>query len=118
MIHARLMYCRPGNLFHDFVIEENKQMVTTTGRAVIRYSGDGSRMLRGCLAEATEEDKERHQLLDHVITHTIVQSGSPKAKRSDKLILGNRVFYVVDIDETGMLGIVTLYYVEERQDMK
>ena len=53
-----------------------------------------------------------------MVTHTIVQAGSPKAKRTDKLILGERVFYIVDIDDTGMLGISTIYYAEERQDAK
>ena len=33
-------------------------------------------------------------------------------------MLGNRVFYVVAVDDTGGLGISTLYYVEERDDIK
>lgn len=50
--------------------------------------------------------------------HTIVQRGTPLAKKTDKLVLGNRVFYVVAVDDTGGLGISTLYYVEERDDIK
>lgn len=37
---------------------------------------------------------------------------------SFKDILGNRVFYIVDIDDTGSLGVSTLYYAEERTDVK
>jgi hypothetical protein len=47
-----------------------------------------------------------------------VQRGTPLAKKTDKLVLGNRVFYVVAVDDTGGLGISTLYYVEERDDIK
>ncbi len=82
------------------------------------HSGDGTKILKGCLAEASDEDRTNHNQKDHVVTHTIVQAGSPKAKRTDKLILGERVFYIVDIDDTGMLGISTIYYAEERQDVK
>lgn len=118
MVNARVMYFRPGNLFKEFIIEENKQKVVSAGRVVNEFSGNGSRQLKGCLAEATEEERTRHSLPDHIVTHTIVQSGPPEAKRADRLIFGNRVFYVVDIDETGMLGIATIYYAEEREGVK
>lgn len=118
MNNARIMYVRPGNLFKDFIIEENKQVVTSTGRVANSHTGDGTRILKGCLAEASDEDRTNHSQKDHVITHTIVQAGSPKAKRTDKLLLGERVFYVVDIDDAGSLGISTIYYAEERRDAK
>jgi len=47
-----------------------------------------------------------------------VQPGKPKAKRTDKLILGNRTFYIVDMDDMDSLGISTVYYAEERRDVK
>ncbi len=118
MINTRFMYCRPGNLFKDFVVEHNKQAVTSTGRVANNHTGDGSIVLKGCLAEASDEDRTNHSQRDHVVTHTIVQAGCPKAKLTDKLILGNRTFYIVDIDDTGSLGISTIYYAEERQDVK
>ena len=118
MNNTRMMYVRPGNLFKDFIVEENKQVVTGTGRVANSHSGDGTKILKGCLAEASDEDRTNHNQKDHVVTHTIVQAGSPKAKRTDKLILGERVFYIVDIDDTGMHGISTIYYAEERQDAK
>lgn len=118
MNNARLMYCRPGNLFKDFIIEGNRQTVTDTGRVAQKHSGDGTKSLKGCLAEASDEDRTNHSQKDHIVTHTIVQAGSPMAKRTDKLIFGSRVFYVVDIDDTGTLGISTIYYAEERGDVK
>lgn len=118
MISTRMMYCRPGNLFKEFVVERNTQTVTNTGRVANNHSGNGSDILKGCLAEASDDDRANHSQKDHIVTHTIVQSGSPKAKRSDKLVLGERVFYIVDIDDAGTLGISTIYYAEERRDVK
>lgn len=82
------------------------------------YTGDGTDTLMGCLAEATDDDRTNHSNKEHIVTHTIVQPGSPKAKRADKLILGERVFYIVDIDDAGTLGLSTIYYAEERRDVK
>ena len=90
MINARFMYLRPGNLFKDFVVESNTQVVTASGRVANAPKGDGSNIIRG----------------------------SPEAKKSDKLILGNRTFYIIDLDEVGSLGISTIYYAEERKDVK
>lgn len=118
MKNARMMYVRPGNLFKEFIIEGNKQVVTSTGRVANSHAGDGTRVLKGCLAEASDEERTNHSQKDHIVTHTIVQAGNPEAKRTDRLILGNRTFYIVDIDENGMLGISTIYYAEERRDVK
>lgn len=118
MLNARFMYLRPGNLFKDFIVEGNTQKVTSTGRVATTHKGDGSVTLRGCLADSTDEEKKNHSTQEHTVTHTIVQQGPPKAKRTDKLILGDRVFYIVDIDDTGCLGVSTLYYAEERRDVK
>lgn len=118
MNNARYMYLRSGNLFKDFIIERNEQVVTNTGRVANRHTGDGTGTLKGCFAEASGDDRENHSQKDHIITHTIVQAGCPKAKRGDKLVFGERTFYIVDIDDAGALGISTIYYVEERRDAK
>lgn len=115
--NVRIMYLRPGNLFKDFVVEDNKQSVTKTGRVVSNHEGNGANILKGCLADANEETRSAHSTPEHTVTHTIVQSGPAKAKRGDKLIHGERVFYIVDIDDTGALGLSTLYYAEERKDV-
>lgn len=118
MINARMMYHRPGNLFHEFIIEGNNQGITSTGRAASSFLGDGTNTLKGCLAEASEKEKGSHNTSDNIVTHTIVQSGAPKAKRNQRLIFKDRVFFIVDVDNTGGLGIATLYYVEERTGVK
>ena len=74
MINARFMYLRPGNLFKDFVVESNTQVVTASGRVANAPKGDGSKIIRGCLAESTKEQKESHSTRDRVCTHTIVQA--------------------------------------------
>ncbi len=124
MKNARMMYLRPGNMFKDFVIEDNKQVVTGTGRVVSQHAGNGAKTLRGCLAEATDDERQNHSQKDHIVTHTIVQAGPPLAKRTDKLLLTDRLqaqsrtFYIVDIDDCGTLGISTIYYAEERRDVR
>lgn len=112
--NAKVMYLRSGNLFKEFIVENNTQVVTGTGRVANCHIGDGSEILKGCLAEATNEDRKNHSQNEHIVTHTIVQSGKAIAKKTDKLILGSRVFYIVDIDDCGSLGIATIYYAEER----
>lgn len=118
MINTRGMYIRPGNLFKEFVIEEKSTTVTDTGRVAADHVGDGSKILKGCLADADAKDKEGRSTKEHTVTHTIVQAGAPMAKRTDKLILGKRVFYIVDMDDAGGLGVSTIYYAEERNDVK
>lgn len=118
MNHANLMYLRPGNMFKEFIIEDTGQEVSSTGRVINKHSGNGTKTLKGCLAQANEKDIASHSIPDHVVTHTIVQSGKPRAKRTDRLILGDRIFYICDVDDTGGLGISTLYYAEERRDVR
>ncbi|MDE6516944.1 MAG: hypothetical protein K2L18_03725 [Acetatifactor sp.] len=118
MNNTRMMYVRPGNLFKEFIIEGNKQVVSSTGRVANSHTGNGTETLKGCLAEASDEERTNHSQTDHIVTHTIVQAGSPKAKRTDKLVLGERTFYIVDIDDCGSLGISTIYYAEERRDVR
>ena len=112
------MYLRPGNLYKDFIIEENVTGVNTSERPKTSYEGDGTKMLNGVLAEADNKQKMRWEQLQHPISHTVVQTGKPKAKAEDKLILGERIFLVQGVDEPGSLGICTIYYVEERMDVK
>lgn len=112
------MYLRPGNLFKDFLVEESCTTVSTAGRPVLSYKNNGTTGIRGVLAEADPRQKRRWEQLQHPITHTIVQMGRPRAKEEDKLVMGERVFLVQGLDEAGDLGICTIYYVEERLDVR
>lgn len=118
MNNVRMMYARPGNMFKVFIIERNVPVVTSTGRVADSYQGNGAENLKGCLAEATDEDRANHNQKNHIVTHTIVQAGPPKVKRGDKLTLEERAFYIVDVDDAGSLGFSTIYYAEERKDVK
>lgn len=118
MKNVKMMYLRPGNLFKQFIVESSKPVRMTNGRIAVGHTGDGTDTFMGCLASATDEDRTNHSDKEHVVTHTIVQPGGPKAGRADKLILGERAFYIVDIDDTGALGLSTIYYAEERRDVQ
>lgn len=112
------MYLRPGNLYKDFIVEENVVSVNPSGRPKASYEGDGTIMMTGVLAEADNKQKMRWEQLQHPITHTIVQDGPPKVKEEDKLVMGSRVFLVQGVENVGSLDISTIYYVEERNDVK
>lgn len=118
MKNVNMMYLRPGNLFKQFIVESSKPVRMKNGRLAAGHTGDGTFTLMGCLAEASDEDRTNHSCKEHVGTHTIVQPGKPMAKITDKLVLGERAFYIVDIDDTGALGLSTIYYAEERKDVK
>lgn len=118
MINARCMYLRPGNLFKDFVVEKEEQKVLPNGRVAEEISSDGTRIIKGCLAQANAEEVAKRSDGEHTVTHTIVQSGPPMAKRRERLVLGDRVFYIVDVDDAGSLGLATIYYAEERRDVR
>ncbi len=118
MISTRYMYLRPGSMFKQFIIERDEETISTFGRPKAAYGEDSRSVLKGCLADASENDRERWKQLQHPITHTIVQRGLPLAKEEDRLILGDRVFIVHAVDDCGSLGITTIYYAEERKDLK
>ena len=117
MVNTRFMYLRPGNLFKEFVIETDAETIGANGRPKANYQ-EKPRTLKGCLADTTDSDRERWKQLQHPLTHTVVQAGRPAAKPEDKLILGERVFLIHAVDDCGGLGLTTIYYAEERTDVK
>lgn len=110
------MYLRPGNLYKDFIIEKKGATINSRGRAKREYDSNAGESIRAILAEAKPEEKERWRQLQHPISHTIVQKGTPKAAAEDRLAFGNRMFFIQGVDEPGALGLWTIYYVEERFD--
>ena len=81
MNNARLMYLRPGNMFKEFIIEDNSQTVSSTGRVVNRHTGNGTRTLKGCLAQANEKDIASHSRPDHTVTRSEEWTAESKADR-------------------------------------
>lgn len=110
------MYLRPGNLFKDFTVETTGAAISSRGRTKKEYEKEKGPMIRAVLAEAKPDEKERWRQLQHPISHTITQKGTPKAKAGDRLIFGSRIFYIQGVDEPGALGLWTIYYADERMD--
>lgn len=110
------MYLRPGNLFKDFIVEAKGSNISSRGRAKKNYDKDLGVSIQAVLAEAKPDEKERWKQLQHPISHTITQKGKPKANAGDRLIFGERIFYIQGVDEPGALGLWTIYYADERMD--
>lgn len=115
---ADAMYLRPGNLPKDFFVEHKIQMTNERGRVRADYDSESRELIHAVLAQASTAEKERWDQLQHPITHTIVQRGRPAACPEDRMIHGSRTFYIQGVDEVGELGIVTIYYAEERSDTR
>lgn len=111
-----MMYLRPGNLFKDFSIEKKGETLSSRGRARSKYDSQIGEQLKAVLADAKPQEKEQWKQRQHPISHTITQRGKPKAEAEDRLILGDRIFFIQGVDEPGALGLWTIYYVEERFD--
>lgn len=111
-------YLREGNLYKNFIIEESTSSINTSGRTINSYDTSSTKILKGILTDADPQEKYRWEQLSHPISHVIVQDGTPKAKAKDRLLYENRVFYIQGVDNISNLGIKTLYYVEERFDLK
>jgi head-tail adaptor len=110
------MYLQTGNLFKDFTIEKKSEGTTARGRVKASYDRSEGTQLRAVLADADPQEKERWQQQQHPITHIITQRGAPLAEEGDRLIFGQRIFYIQGVDDPGSLGIWTIYYVQERSD--
>lgn len=115
-----MTYLRPGNLFRNFQV---KELITKAdgGYWSERYDDTGKHVT-GALAEAdgnlAERTKHRWDQKQHSLTHTLVTQGRADLKKGDFLILGERGFLVLLADDVGSLGISSLVYLEERNDIK
>lgn len=107
-----MMYLSPGNLPKSFIVERKQALPDARGRVKAQYEADGS--ISAVLAAATPKEQEQWRQMQHPISHTIVQKGTPKVVPEDRFIFGSRYFYVQGVDDPGSLGLWTIYYVEER----
>ena len=117
---GRPVYLRPGNLYKEFdIIRLKSEMVS--GFPKENYVNEGEH-LEGILAEASSNQsdmvKHRFDQSQHSLTHTLVVGVSSGVKRGDRLVLGERGFLVLLVDDAGALGISDLVYLEERNDLK
>lgn len=116
-----MMYLRPGNLGKDFLVKRKKESISEDGTPYFEYVDMGV-LIRGALADADTNMNDRKKHLwdqeQHSLTHTIVCRGKPVAKKGDLLICGDRYFLILLADDTGDLGVATIYYAEERNDLR
>lgn len=116
----RPMYLRPGNLYKDFdVIRLKVEMVS--GFSKESYVNNGERV-KGILSEAdsnqSEKMKHRWDQDQHSLTHTLVANGRSGVRKGDHLVLGERGFLVLVVDDASAIGISDIIYLEERNDVK
>ena len=110
------IYLRPGNMLRDFEVAVSSATISDTGRQQTHYEQNGT-VIRGVLSDASSSEEVTWYQMGHPITHKIVQRGSRKAKETDKLIMGERIFLIQGADDVSDLGMVTIYYVQERYDL-
>lgn len=114
------MYLRPGNLwksFRVFIMHADN----VDGYATNSYQDSGT-LVDGILAQATstEKDLTKH-LWDqkvHSLTHTLVVSGNCNLKKLDMLAYEDKAYLVLAVDNAGYLGVASVAYLEERNDLK
>lgn len=118
---VRGMYRRPGNLYQEFRLMKESTSISDTGTPVKQYKDTG-KVFRGILAQANTDQEQRHMHLwdadQHSLTHTIVARGKAVCKKGDMLAGDNQLFYILLVQDVGHLGATTIYYVEERNDVK
>lgn len=115
-MYHRTLYHRPEGLWKDFTIESKADGTTSRGRVKEDYNANPPIFIHATLCGATTEQKLQYQQMQHPISHVVAHEGKPKAKAGDRLIMGDRAFYVQGVDDPGDQGIWTLYYCEERSD--
>lgn len=109
----------PGQALKQFEVFRTTKTRTQSGRAM---QGEEAQIgeLKGILAQAKPEEKERWRQLSHPVTHKIIQEGKPdfQVRPSDILRHGHRKFYISAIPyDVGGLGHWSIYYCEERSDL-
>lgn len=114
------MYLRPGNLWKDFSVQS---LVTKwDGCYTADKYTDTGKHITGILASAdsklSDHMKHRWDQAQHSLTHTMVVHGKADLKKGDLLIMDERAFFVLLVDDIGVLGVSAMIYLEERNDIK
>jgi len=122
MKHGRIGLTRPESFPKPFNVYSKESSVTgigrvTKGEMILRCT------IRCILSVAKPEERERYNQIGVKVTHSIIQRGSPIAKEQDVLALSKgsretRWFRVQAVHNKGEMDIDTVYYCEERSDLK
>lgn len=112
------MYLRPRSIYEKLLIEEKRTRIDPSGRQVVEFKPTGEEIL-GVVSTAEPADREKFKSLRHEVSHVIIQHLSRlKAKVGDRLVKGDKIYYVEATDEPAGLGQWYLYWVSERFDSK
>lgn len=120
--HGRIGMMRPEQFPQPFNIYSQGTKTSSTGRERLQGAEPQTKAL--CiLAIATPEERESYRQKSVTVTHTIIQRGAPIAKENDIFVLAKRgietrKFRVQAVHNKGELDIDTVYYCEERNDLK
>lgn len=107
---------RPEHLWKDFMVEAKTDTPNSRGRVKENFGTDNPIYIHAVLCGASTEQKLQYQQMEHPISHVISHEGSPVAKAGDRLVHGDRAYYVHGVDNPGDISMWTLYYCEERSD--
>lgn len=114
------MFLRPGNLERNFQIRR-MAIVTEKGYPTQKYMETGE-IVQGVLVVATKRDTDRmkHKWDQdrHSLTHTLVARGKCTAAKNDLLLSDEKCYLVLTCDDTANLGISSILYLEERNDLR
>lgn len=114
------MYLRPGNLWKDLQVR-TMQTEWSGCHTTDNYVDTGGH-ITGILAAADSKlsDRMRHRWDQdqHSLTHTLIVRGRAELKKGDMLILDERAFLVLIVDDVGALGASGIVYLEERNDIR
>ncbi len=113
------MYLRPGNLYKNLKIKRVRVM-KENGYPTRKYIDTGE-SVTGSLVVATKMDMERSlhrwDQDQHSLTHTFVVRGECTAVKNDLLTIGEKGYLVLTSDDVASLGIASILYLEERNDL-
>ncbi|GEO26233.1 hypothetical protein AAC03nite_20180 [Alicyclobacillus acidoterrestris] len=109
------MYLTPGMMVKEFEWETKSTTLNARRQAQLSWVTAGQ--IHGILSDSTPAQKIQYQQIQANVTHQIAVNAAPQAKAEDRLSLGDRHFYVRDVQDPGGFGLWTLYMVEERLDV-
>lgn len=114
------MYLRPGQLWKSFRVKRKKaEQVVGTSRQTYE---DTDLAVMGVLADATQSQADLNKFkwdqAQHSLTHTMVLRRREDLRRGDLLTNDERAFLVLHNEDIDTLGLYSILYLEERNDIK
>lgn len=120
---GRIGLTRPEHFPKPFRVYRRSESISESGRVTLSDSMEVIAELRCILSTAKPEERERFSQIGVTVTHSIIQRGHPAAKEQDVFArlrngVETRWFRVQAVHNKGGMDIDTVYYCEERSDLK